>query len=178
MKRSRRVPLTLAASTGAAVACAGSAPPPPEALRCVERGTDRVVADSLCNAARLAAGGAADGGASGSFGAPGGTAGEFGGPGDSARGLTGTHAGAYGGGHAGGGPYFSPFLWYYGGRVAGGFARAGSYEPLAGARYRSNAGYVATGAGRGGGFFSRGSGGRGGVSRGGFGGTAAGRAGG
>ncbi len=46
MKRSRAVPLTLVASATSLAACGGER----ESLQCVERGTDRVVAESLCTA--------------------------------------------------------------------------------------------------------------------------------
>ncbi len=44
MKRSRAVPLTLVASATSLAACSGKQ----ESLQCVERGTNRVVAESLC----------------------------------------------------------------------------------------------------------------------------------
>lgn len=44
MKRSRAVPLTLVASATSLAACGGKQEP----LQCVERGTNRVVAESLC----------------------------------------------------------------------------------------------------------------------------------
>lgn len=183
MKRSRAVRLTLVAS---ASACAGPAPAPQQTLHCVDRGSNRVVADSLCEAARLAA----NGGPSGSFGdAAGGASGEFGADTAPRRGAVaagGADRGAYDGGYRSG-PLLSPFLWYYGGRVASGFASAGSYEPVEGARYRSPSGYTATGSARRG-FFARAFGGRGSagrasagrgaVARGGFGSTGAARGGG
>lgn len=182
MKRSRAVRLTLAASasTAAANAAAGCAGPAPaaEALRCVERGTNRVVADSLCDWSRVASGY----GASGSFGATSGSSGDFGAMDPRAS----RDGNAYRGGH-GGGAFIAPYVWYYGGRVASGYASAGGYAPLVGARYRSGAGFVATGASRPG-FLARAFGRAGGasaahtsgeaghvgaVSRGGFGATAA-----
>lgn len=45
MKRSRAVPLTLVASATALAACSRS-----ESMQCVDRGTGRVVAESLCTA--------------------------------------------------------------------------------------------------------------------------------
>ncbi len=45
MKRSRAVPLSLVASATSLAACSQQ-----EALQCVERGTNRVVAESLCTA--------------------------------------------------------------------------------------------------------------------------------
>lgn len=45
MKRSRAVPLTLVASAASLAACGRQ-----ETVQCVERGTDRVVAESLCTA--------------------------------------------------------------------------------------------------------------------------------
>lgn len=177
MKRSRAVHLTLVASAssaavGAAASCAGPAPAR-EALHCVERGSSRVVADSLCEGSRVASGY----GRSGAFGAATGSSGEFGGPEAATT-------------HGTGGSYMSPFLWYYGGRVASGFASAGGYVPREGARYRSSAGFVASGAARRG-FFGRTFGGAfgrsasspgiagraGAVSRGGFGATGAGHGG-
>lgn len=133
MKRSRVVPLTLVAtiaSAGLAAACG----PRQEPLHCVQPGTSRVVADSLCRTGNGA-----------------------------------TRAG-------GGGFYPSPFLWYYGGRVAGGLVSGGGYQPLAGRSYRSPGGirYAPPGAGRVGGF-SAGRSRSGAVSRGGFGGVGAGR---
>ena len=47
MKRSRAVPLTLVASATTLAACGQE----PESLACVERGSNRVVAESLCTAA-------------------------------------------------------------------------------------------------------------------------------
>ncbi len=167
MKRSRAVRLTLVAS--ASSACASPAATPSQALHCVERGTNRVVADSLCDAARVAS----NGGRTGAFGATSGSSGDFGAS-DGSRALAGP-------GHAySGTPYVAPFLWYYGGRVASGFASAGGYAPLGDARYRSPGGFVAGGARRG--FFGRafggarssaGEAGHGAVSRGGFGATTA-----
>jgi hypothetical protein len=46
VKRSRAVPLTLVASATSLAACGGKQEP----LQCVERGTNRVVAESLCTA--------------------------------------------------------------------------------------------------------------------------------
>ncbi|GJG84870.1 hypothetical protein tb265_00510 [Gemmatimonadetes bacterium T265] len=170
MRRSRAVRLTLAASAPAATVAGAThcaAPgPAPQALHCVERGTNRVVADSLCNASRVAS----DGVRSGTFGAPAGSSGDFGAA--SAPDVR-SH----------GTSFVAPFVWYYGGRVAGGIASAGGYVPGAGARYRSSTGFEATGARRGflGRAFGRsasapsegGSGARGVVSRGGFGATGA-----
>ena len=105
MKRSRAVPLTLVASASSLAACGKQEP-----LQCVERGTNRVVAESLCVAtnAPTAATPAV---------------------GDSSRAVR----------HAGGG-IPPVFLWYYGGRMASGLMTGGGYAPLAGRRYRSPGG--------------------------------------
>ncbi len=186
MKRSRAVRLTLAASATASAAapsaCAAPSARAADALHCVERGSSRVVPDSLCDAARRTAAGAA----SGTFGEPAGASGAFGDSGKGTRAVTGQRPGSYGGGSN-----LPFFLWYYGGRVANGYASAGSYAPSEGVRYRSGAGYAATGTARrgffsrvfgnraGGGFgggAERGGAARGGISRGGFGSTGAGHA--
>ncbi len=178
MKRSQAVRLTLVASAssatvGGAAACS-RADAPADALHCVQRGTNRVVADSLCDRARAAT----NGGRTGAFGAPG-SSGEFGASSDAGA----SHGGVatsgdrrgYGPGYGSG--YGAPFLWYYGGRVASGLASAGSFEPHAGTSYRSPAGYTSLGA-RARAFFGRGAGSpgsaaRSGISRGGFGATGA-----
>jgi hypothetical protein len=78
---------------------------------------------------------------------------------------------------AGGGFYPSPFLWYFGGRMARGYVSGGSYQAVPGRSYRSGAGITyRTPGGTSGGRVSGGAR-SGGVSRGGFGATGAGRGG-
>jgi hypothetical protein len=152
VKRSRAVPLTLVASATSLAACGGQEA---ESLACVERGSNRVVAESLCTAANAPTVNTPASSAT---------------PGGIASGTT----------HAGGIPPI--FLWYYGGRALGGMMNGGAYAPLDGRRYRSSGGFayaprtgITRSSSRGGGFGSRVGGG---TTRGGFGGIGAGRAGG
>jgi hypothetical protein len=151
VKRSRAVPLTLVASATTLAACAQE----PETLACVERGSNRVVAESLCSAANA--------------------------PTVNTPAATAT-PGAPAGGTATAGGIPPIFLWYFGGRALGGIMNGGAYQPLDGRRYRSSSGFAyapRTGITR---STSRGgnANGRigGGTTRGGFGGIGAGRAGG
>ncbi|HEY0780372.1 MAG TPA: hypothetical protein VGD56_20615 [Gemmatirosa sp.] len=171
MKRSRVVHLTLVASASSAAASVPSACAAPgasaDALHCVERGTNRVVADSLCDRARVAQNGGRTGAFGGANGGGNGSSGDFGGPGDLAAGR----------GIIGGSGVPPAFVWYYGGRIASGLASAGGYAPREGVAYRSPGGFAMSG-GRARGFFGRFGGGggagteaegHGAISRGGFG---------